>query len=194
MPRQEHLRRQPELRLCTTGYTYVLRPHPLRSRSDLQLRRDVRLRERQVPGGLFRILHPLPGSPTTPRRPVHAIGHLSSGTTLNTGTDVCQANPNCASGSTYNSTVNLCVGTATPTCATGYTYDSVDLRCEADPSCSGGGTFLASADKCILEETTTCTPTGFTYSSALSACIQSPNCPAGTTLNTTTDLCSVAPP
>ena len=94
--------------------------------------------------------------------------------TFYSSTSLCAENPSCPSGATFNSTLQVCVTTASPVCVTGMAFNSNNGRCESAPSCPTGGTYSSSTQMCQVYN------------------IQDPICPANTTFNAVSNMCEAA--
>ncbi len=132
------------------------------------------------------------------------------GSTLNTTTDKCEANPTitCLSGYAYDSSLDICVQDAScpsngvlnintdlceillndGSCPIGYTYSNIYQACIQDISCPSGGVYNTVRDRCEIASTLTC-PSGYTFNSGTGKCEQAPTCPSGSTYSTTVDKC-----
>ena len=84
-----------------------------------------------------------------------------TGTTLNTSTNECEADPQpsqCASGTTLNTSTNECEADPQPSqCASGTTLNTSTNECEADPQpsqCASGTTLNTSTNECELDVAT----------------------------------------
>lgn len=134
-----------------------------------------------------------------------------SGSVLNVGRDMCQADATvtCGSGYVYDASIDKCVeqvscpdgGTFNPVtdqceklvlnqCPVGYSYVSTLDVCRMSAGCSGG-TFNPTKDRCETLPSWNC-PTGFTYNGTTLRCEASPYCPPGTAYNTSRDRCEAA--
>ena len=99
--------------------------------------------------------------------------------------------PVCPTGSTLNTTANMCQADATIVCPSGYTWDNTLDKCTTAPPCPDGGAYNSTTDRCEKLSQPTC-PTGYTMDTTANLCYMAVNCPNGGTLNTTTGRCEIA--
>ncbi len=136
-----------------------------------------------------------------------------AGSVLETGRDMCQANPivTCGSGYTYDESIDRCVkdplcpegGVFSSArdrceklvmneCPVGYSYDSGQDICHKSVDCGSGAVFVAGRDRCEKPPIWDC-PSGYAYNSSVAKCEVSPYCPSGTAYDTTRKRCEAAP-
>lgn len=99
--------------------------------------------------------------------------------------------PVCPTGSTLNTSRDMCQADATVTCGAGYAYDASIDKCVEPVICPDGGTFNPVTDQCEKLVMNEC-PSGYTYDSTLDACRMSAGCSGGT-LNPSKDRCELPP-
>ena len=100
--------------------------------------------------------------------------------------------PICPTGSTLNTTRNMCSANPIVTCGSGYTWDSSVDRCVTPVTCPDGGTYNANTNQCEKIVQNDC-PTGYTYDANRAICWMAVNCGPGATFTPSNDRCEKSP-
>lgn len=100
---------------------------------------------------------------------------------------ICYKSVACPSGTTLNTTYDLCRKNVTRCLGTGFTYTSTYNLCYKSATCPTGSTLSTSWDTCYMSPTR-CLD-GYTYSSTYGVCQLTPPCEAGGTYSTSYDIC-----
>jgi hypothetical protein len=100
----------------------------------------------------------------------------SNETIFNPNTSLCESEPICPAGFSFDKDLNACV--ATPTCPSGFSFNSMWGTCIAIPNCPSGFTLDASRGICVTNSSASC-PTGYAYDSNLGKCVLAIFCPGG---------------
>jgi conjugal transfer mating pair stabilization protein TraN len=108
-----------------------------------------------------------------------------SGYTYDSSLDQCVLVPTCPDGGVLNTVRDRCEKTVINECPAGYTYEPSNGICVKSVNC-GEGTFVPERDRCEKAVALSC-PTGYTLSGNL--CVGSPVCPSGTAYNPTYNKC-----
>jgi len=133
------------------------------------------------------------------------------GSTLNTGTDKCESDPNisCPSGGyIYNSDIDTCatdvncpdsgglnpdsdlceIVVTSDLCPAGHAYNGSLDACIKEVVCAESGIYNSSTDKCEIGYTPACLD-GYVYNSSIQKCERDPVCPSGSSYNSTYNKC-----